>query len=351
MMDWFYVAAAAVVVLQLLIGCFTFYCSILLMSFLAFIRYIYIPADCDFLLWFIERFGHPIECLKGRVVWITGASSGIGRALAIRLAQAGVRIALSARSVEALNQVKQICIETGGLEERDILVLPLDMIQYDQHQAAFDTVMTHFGKLDILVSNAGRSQRAQWEMIEADVDRELFELNVFSLISLARIVSKYFLEKGRGHLVVTSSVCGKFGAPMSASYIGSKYALQGYFECLQVEKARLGLDVTVVYPGPVESNLLKVSFTENKGEQFGQERIGKRMSAERCAHLYAVAIANRLTEAWMTGQPILTIMHLNHYLPFLLKMAMKRIPLKFIMKLRDGQDTSVAVTGVDKKHL
>lgn len=312
-------------------------------------RFIYLPAECDLVLWFYERFGQPVESLKGRVVWITGASSGIGKALAIRLAQAGVRVALSARSSESLNQVKEMCIKSGGVKENDVLVLPLDMIQYDQHQATFDAVIKHFGELDILVSNAGRSQRGRWEMIDIDVDHEIFDLNVFSLISLARIVSKYFLEKGRGHLVVTSSTAGKLGVPMSASYTASKHAIQGYFECLRTEKAGLGLDITISCPGPVDSNLLQVCATENKGETLGQERIGKRMSAERCAHLYAVSIANKLPEVWIADQPVITLMYLSQYLPFLIKRVMQVIPLKLIMKLRDGRDDAAKLTGIEKK--
>ncbi|XP_068238372.1 uncharacterized oxidoreductase SSP1627 [Palaemon carinicauda] len=214
------------------------------------------------------------KSLKGQVVWITGASSGIGEYLAVRLAKVGVRLALSARSVENLERVKQRCIETGGVTNDDVLILPLDMIQYDQHQPSFDSVLKHFGELDILVSNAGRSQRGRWEMIDSAVDREIFELNVFSLISLSRIVTRYFLKRGRGHHAVTSSTAGKLGAPLSASYTGSKHALQGYFECLRMEKAGI-VDVTMFCPGPVDSNILKNSFTEQKGVL---DRIEKRAS-------------------------------------------------------------------------
>lgn len=350
MVDWFYVALGLVGLLHLLLGCCTLYQIILLISFLAFLRYIYLPADCDIVLWLYERLGQPVESLKGRVVWITGASSGIGEALAVRLAQAGVRIAISARSVENLNKVKQRCIDTGGVQENDVLVLPLDMTQYDQHQAAFDAVIRHYGELDILVSNAGRTQRGRWEMIELDVDRELFNLNVFSLISLARIVSKYFLEKGQGHFAVTSSTAGKLGVPMSAAYTASKHALQGYFECLRLEKTGFNLAITVVCPGPVESNLLKASFTEKLGEHVKKDRIGKRLSAERCAHLFAVSIANKLSEVWIADQPVLTIMYLFQYFPFLISFGLRFLPLSYIMKLRDGRDDAVQISGVQKKQ-
>lgn len=349
MMDWFFVPAGVIILLPILIDCCTYYHSFLLIGFVACIRYIFIPADCDFLLWFIERFGYPVERINGHVVWITGASSGIGRALAIRLAKAGVKVAISARSLENLNQVKQACIETGRVEAQDVMVLPFDMVQFDQHQAAFDAVIKHFGKLDILVNNAGRSQRGNWEMIELDVDRQLFDLNVFSVISLSRLVMKYFIEKGRGHFVVTSSVAGKAGAPLSASYTGSKHALHGYFECLRVEKAGLGLDITIACPGVVDSNLLRVCFTERKGKQLGLERKGKNMSAERCADLMAIAIANRMSEVWIANQPALLLMYMNQYLPVITKNVFRIIPLKFLMKIRDGRVDTIQETNVKKQ--
>lgn len=348
-MDWFYIAAGCVGITQLVLDCWTWIQTFKILGFLAFLRYVILPADCDLTLFLFKHFGKPVESLEGRVIWITGASSGIGKALAIRLAKAKVRVVLSARSVENLNEVKQKCIEAGGLEEKDVLVLPLDMVQYDQHQSAFDKVIEHFGELDILVCNAGRSQRGRWEMIDLEVDRELFELNVFSLIALSRRVVKYFLQKGKGHVVVTSSTAGKLGAPMSGSYTASKHALQGYFDCLRVEKAGCGLDITMFCPGPVDSNLLKVCFTEEKGKELGQERKGKRMSAERCADLFAISIANKLLEVWVADQPVLTMYYLNQFIPSLMKCALQVLPLKAIMKLRDGRDDAAQLTGAEGK--
>ncbi|XP_042878761.1 dehydrogenase/reductase SDR family member 7-like [Penaeus japonicus] len=348
-MDWFCIAVACVGIAQALLDCWTYVLTLKVLGVLAFIRFVLLPADCDLTLFLFKRFGAPVESLEGRVVWITGASSGIGKALAIRLARARVRVAISARSVEKLNEVKQKCIEAGGLEDKDVLILPFDMVQYDQHQSAFDKVIEHFGELDILVCNAGRSQRGRWEMIDLGVDRDLFELNVFSLIALSRRVVKYFLEKGKGHLAVTSSTAGKLGAPMSASYTASKHALQGYFDCLRVEKAGCGLDITMFCPGPVDSNLLNVCFTEERGKELGQERKGRRMSAERCADLFAVSIANKLSEVWVADQPVLTMYYLNQFVPSLMKCALQVLPLKAIMKLRDGRDDATRLTGAEGK--
>lgn len=106
-----------------------------------------------------------------------------------------------------------------------MLVLPLDVSAMENHQELFDRVLEHFGELHILVNNAGRSQRCIWENIETEVDRSMFELNVFGLVSLTRIAVKYFIAKGEGHVAVTSSSAGIVGVPYSASYTASKHAI------------------------------------------------------------------------------------------------------------------------------
>ena len=161
-------------------------------------------------------------------MWITGASSGIGRELAKVLAKNGVKLALSARNIRELEATKQECLTLaqGGLRPEDILVLPLDMLKFAYHQESFNRVISHFRALDILVNNAGRSQRAEWNKIDINVDRELFELDVFSVIHLSRLAVTYFEQNSiNGQLAVTSSTAGLIGAPNSASYTGAKHAL------------------------------------------------------------------------------------------------------------------------------
>lgn len=166
--------------------------------------------------------------LKGKVVWITGASSGIGRELAKVLAKNGVKLVLSARNTRELEATKNECLSLaqGSLRTEDILVLPLDMLKFAFHQDSFNRVISHFRALDILVNNAGRSQRAEWNKIDINVDRELFELDVFSVVHLSRLAVTYFEQNSiAGQLAVTSSTAGLIGAPHSGSYTGAKHAL------------------------------------------------------------------------------------------------------------------------------
>ncbi|KAG8297995.1 Dehydrogenase/reductase SDR member 7 [Homalodisca vitripennis] len=162
--------------------------------------------------------------LRGKVIWITGASSGIGASLAEVLAANGAKLVISARNAGNLSKVKQKCI-AAGLPATDVLILPMDVLEIQKHEQYFQQVIAHYGQLDILVNNAGRSQRALWEDIDIAVDKEIFKLNVFSVVSLARLAVRYFNEKGGGHLVTMSSLAGVVGAPYSGSYTATKHAI------------------------------------------------------------------------------------------------------------------------------
>lgn len=162
------------------------------------------------------------------MVWVTGASSGIGKQLALVLATNGVRLCLAARREVELEQVKQACLTAsdGQLNADDVLVLKMDLLEFGKHQSYFDKVVAHFGHIDVLVNNAGRSQRANWQDVDIQVDRDVFELDVFSVIHLTRIYVNYLLNsKKQGHVAVTSSSAGLIGVPDSCSYVGAKFAI------------------------------------------------------------------------------------------------------------------------------
>lgn len=167
------------------------------------------------------------------MVWITGASSGIGRALAVTLAKNNVKLCLSARRIDNLQNVKAECLAVSpSLKPDDILILPIDMLENDRHAEHLDKVVKHFnGQLDVLVNNAGRSQRAQFKDIELSVDREIFELDLFSIINLTRVYVNYVVNNrnGVGHVAVTSSTVGLVAVPNSASYTGAKHAIHVSF--------------------------------------------------------------------------------------------------------------------------
>ncbi|CAG2115850.1 unnamed protein product, partial [Medioppia subpectinata] len=252
--------------------------------------------DCDLQLFLYEKFGRPISELNGKVVWITGASSGIGEALAYLLASHGVKLVISGTNESRLREVKeQFC---GQLEENDVLILSFNIKDFSVHEKQFNAVIKHFQRLDILVSNAGRSQRASFETIDIEVDKEMFDVNVFGLINLTRIVLRYFLDNHmKGHFAVTSSTAGKLGVPNSGSYTASKHALHGYYECLRVEAQSRGISITMLCPGPVFSRVLENAMSnklDSSHEVVTHSKDNKRLATSRCAHLMATAIANTL---------------------------------------------------------
>lgn len=161
------------------------------------------------------------------MVWITGASSGIGEQLAILLADKNVKLCLSARRNRELEEVKEECLlMLSQLVPDDILVLPMDMLDIDRHEEHFNKVIKYFGRVDVLVNNAGRSQRALFKDITLKVDRQLFELDVFSVINLSRIYVNHIAQhKLKGHIAITSSSLGLIAVPNSASYTAAKHAL------------------------------------------------------------------------------------------------------------------------------
>lgn len=306
--------------------------------------YAFLPwfLDSDICLAFYEKFGKRISSLRGKVVWITGASSGIGEQLAYVLAKAGCKLILSARRHEELERVKDNCLaEFKHVQESDIEIQSFDICDLTIQEAVFKGILKKFGTLDILVSNAGRSQRAEWELIDLRVDKEMFELNVFSHVSLCRLVGNYFLKAGQGHFVITSSVAGIRAVPFSATYCATKYALHGYFDTFCIEKANTNIAVTLVCPGPIQTNFLAECFTDKPGEKYGvnTEVAKNKVSAQRCAKLMGVAIANKLTEVWIAKPLVIQMLYFAKKFPNLASILSKKLGTSVLQHMRDSKTT------------
>lgn len=170
---------------------------------------------------------------KDHVVWITGASAGIGEGLAIAWAREGARLVLSARRADQLARVKSLCTGAG-----DILVVPFDMVGEVGRARAVEAVLKHYGHVDIMVHNAGISQRALAKDTALHVDRAIMELDYFSVIALTKLILPSMLARKQGHFVITSSVAGKFGTPMRSTYSAAQHALHGYFDTLMANRHR-----------------------------------------------------------------------------------------------------------------
>lgn len=192
---------------------------------------------------------------ENKAVWITGASSGIGAALAEAFAREGARLILSARREDELRQVASRC---GGGE---YLVLPLDLAQPDTFPPLVEAAQKRFGRVDLVVHNGGISQRALIKDTRLDVDRRIMEINYFGAIALTKAVLPAMLAARSGHFVVISSVMGKIGTPQRSAYAASKHALHGFFDCLRAEVTDSGLQVTLICPGYIRTEVSKNALT------------------------------------------------------------------------------------------
>ncbi|XP_004612485.1 dehydrogenase/reductase SDR family member 7 [Sorex araneus] len=301
----------------------------------------FVRADGDLTLMWAEWQGRRPEWeLTDMVVWVTGASSGIGEELAYQLSKLSVSLVLSARRADELERVKSKCLENGNLKAKDILVLPLDLTDRSSHAAATKAVLEEFGKIDILVNNGGRSQRSLVMDTSLDVYKELIEINYLGTVSLTKCVLPHMTERKQGKIVTVNSLLGFIAAPLSSGYCGSKHALQGFCNGLRSELAAYpGITVSNICPGPVQSNIVKNSLTEevtkivgNPGDQ------SYKMATSRCARLMLVSMANDLQEVWISDHPYLLIAYLWQYMPMWARWITGKLGKKRIQNFKSGVD-------------
>ena len=222
---------------------------------------------------------------KDKSVWITGGSSGIGEALALQFAAQGAKITLSARRENELNRVRDLCISRGS-EASDILVLPLDVTDHETMPAAVSSVINTFGRIDMLINNAGISQRSLCVNTDISVYRQIFEVDVLGQIALTKAVLPLMLEQRSGHIAITSSVAGKVGAPQRTAYCAAKHAVMGFYDALRTEVSKHGVEVTTITPGFIKTNI-SVAALKGDGSEFGtvDDDIAGGMDVTRCAEV------------------------------------------------------------------
>jgi len=229
---------------------------------------------------------------KHQVIWITGASSGIGEALAYAFARAGAHLVLSARREEALQEVAARC-QTG---DNRVQVLAFDVTDMDLHPAMVAEVLKVHGRIDVLVLNAGVSQRSKVLDTKMEVYRALFELNFFSIVSLTQQVLPHMLAQGKGALVPIASVAGRISTPRRAGYGASKHALIGFFDALRAECHEAGLRVHTILPGYIKTNISLHALKEDGGA-YGQ------MDPNQAKGLDVDYTAERIVQAIASGKP------------------------------------------------
>lgn len=261
----------------------------------------------------------PVE-RNAKVYWITGASSGIGEALALLLARPGNALILSGRDNQALQSV------AAQIEQRvEVLVLPFDLRQMDLFPELVTKAIGFKGYVDVLINNAGMSQRAPALETSAEVEQRIMTVNYFAPVALTKALLPHFIAQGSGHIVVVSSIAGKFGFALRSSYAAAKHALHGYFEAIRLELKDIPVFVTLVCPGRVNT---RISFNALKGDgsqhNVLDEGQRKGITAQHCARVIDKAIAQKKYEV-LTGKWELLPVYLRRYFPPVFYWLIKKV--------------------------
>jgi len=253
---------------------------------------------------------------ENKTIWITGSSSGIGRAIAIEASGKGASLILSARSTDRLQLVKEECARSPHIE-----IIPLDLEDHDGLKAIFEKHRSALSKVDILINNGGISQRSLVKETTFDVYRRLMDVNYLGTIALSLLMLEVFLKKESGHFVTISSMAGKFGVPLRSGYSASKMALHGFFESMRAEHSSDNLDITMVCPGFINTNVSKNALTGNGTPTGIADNAQLRgMSAEKLAKKLLIAIERKEEEILIGGYKETKLANrVNRFFPSLFK--------------------------------
>lgn len=257
--------------------------------------------------------------LKNKIIWITGASSGIGEALCYQLNQLGAKLIISSRNREALYQVKNNC----KINPLDVHVLPLDLENIDSLKELTNEAIKIFNKIDIIIHSGGVSQRSLALETELSVAQRIMNINFWGTIALSQHLLPSMLSKGSGHIVIISSLVGKFGTKFRSAYSASKHALHGYFDSLRTE-IDPNIKITIVCPGFIKTNVTINALTANGTKQNSMDDAqANGMPAEECAKQIIKAILSGKEEVYIGGKEKYGVL-LKRFLPRLFTKIVKK---------------------------
>ena len=250
--------------------------------------------------------------INDKVFWITGGSSGIGEGLVHELAKRKVRMIISSRRAEALEEVKANCSLDA---QENIKILPLDLSKPDTLPTKAKAALAIFGSIDVLVHSGGISQRSMVLDTDMAVYRSLMEVDFFSTVILTKAVLPAMIDNGFGHIVAISSLTGKFGSPYRSGYAAAKHALHGFYDSLRAENYKQNIWATLVIPGFIRTNVSVNALTEH-GQKLNEmdDAQEKGMSPEACARHIIRAIEHRKNEVLIGGKETIAV-YLKRFFP------------------------------------
>ena len=255
---------------------------------------------------------------QNKVVWITGASSGIGEAVARAFNTAGATVLVSSRRREELERVKGTCTFPEKVH-----VFPLDLTQTSSIETVSNEVLSKF-EIDVLFNNGGISQRSLTAETSIDNDRKIFEVNYFGHVQMTKAVLPQMLKRKTGHIVTISSLTGKWGFYLRSAYSASKHALHGFFDSLRMEVEDEGIQVTLITPGFIATEISKHALDKSgkpTGEMDNNQAQG--ISSEECANQILAGIAAGKREFGVGGKE-LRALFLHRYFPNVFRKILKK---------------------------
>lgn len=238
--------------------------------------------------------------VKNKVIWITGASSGIGKSLAILAGEKGARLILSGRNTARLREVQRALPDPDRAR-----ILPMDLGNLGSLGECVREALGFFDGIDILVNNAGISQRSLITNTDMEVYERLIQVNYLGTVALSKALLPHFIGAQNGHFVVVTSLMGKFGSPWRSGYCGAKHALHGFFDVLRMEHQKDNIAVTLVCPGFVNTDVARNALTGDGSAQTRQDQAtAGGMDPGRFAQKMLKAIEKRKMEVYIGGKEV-----------------------------------------------
>lgn len=248
---------------------------------------------------------------NGKTLWITGASSGIGRAVAIELSLKKCHLILSSRNEKSLDEVAVICKQNGS----SVNIIPFDLTSKDSIQAAVNEVLLTDKVITGLYHFGGISQRSYAVETDIEIDRRIFEVNYFGTIELTKLILPIMIKNGGGQIGVTSSIVGKFGFPYRSTYAATKHALHGFFESLRAENVQHNVSISMIIPGRVKTNISMNALDSNgRAHNKMDEGQEKGLSAEKAAGLIVKSLEKEKKEILVGGKELVMV-QIRRFLP------------------------------------
>lgn len=256
-----------------------------------------------------------------KIIWITGASSGIGKSLAIALSKHQTKLILSSRNEKELISVKNACEHPENVK-----ILPLDLENYKSLATKVEEALTLFGGVDILFNNGGISQRSFAKDTSIEVDKRLMDVNYLGTVALSKALLPHYIEKNCGHFVVITSIVGKIGTPLRSSYAASKHALHGFFDSLRAEVYQNNIKVTLACPGFVQTNISINALTGNGIAQNKMDSATKNgLTPETFAKILLKAVRQEKQEVYIGGFKEKFAVKVKRFFPKLLSKMIRKL--------------------------